>query len=158
VKTKIAAGAEIETLTPQELQTRLDLYIRDWYQEKARGVLTMRFDSTATVAGAALTIPATAQPAIGPKDGFAWTVQSMRVQGLSSGDTLTIFRNSSQVPGNFVGQLTAAAPAVSFGSKGLILHGGEKLVVIGASLMAGGDITVNGEGIEVPDPDLYKLL
>lgn len=159
MKTKMTAGAEIETLTPLEFTGHLDRFTKDWYQEKARGVTTFRFDSAATVTGAgALTVPATANPVIGPKAGFAWAVQSGRVQGLLSGDSLTIFRNSSQVPGNFVGQLTAAAPAVSFGSKGLILRGDEKLVIVGASLMATGDVTVNFEGIEVPDPDLYKLL
>jgi hypothetical protein len=157
--TKIQAGAEIDAVSPQELQTHLDRYIQDWYQEKARGVLTFRIDSTATVTGAgALSVPATAQPPIGPKGGYAWAVQSGRVQGLLSGDSLSLFRNSSQTPGNFVGQLSAAAPAVTFGSKGLILRGEEKLLVVGASLMATGDVTVNFEGVEVPDADLYKLL
>jgi hypothetical protein len=158
-KTKMTAGAEIETLTPPELAGHLDRFTKDWYQEKARGVTTFRFDSTAAVTGAgALTVPATAQPVIGPKAGFAWAVQSGRVQGLLSGDSLNVFRNSSQVPGNFVGQLSAAAPTATFGSKGLILRGEEKLIVVGASLMATGDVTVNFEGIEVPDSDLYKLL
>jgi len=158
-KTKMTAGAEIETLTPPELAGHLDRFTKHWYQEKARGVTTFRFDSTATVTGAgALTVPATAQPLIGPKAGFAWAVQCGRVQGLLSGDSLSIFRNSSSVPGNFVGQFTAGAPVMPFGSKGLILRGDERLIIVGSSLMATGDVTVNFEGIEVPDPDLYKLL
>lgn len=158
MRTEIKAGAFLDAVSPTELATHLDRFTADWYQEKARGITIARFDSFGTVASTAVTIPpvGAAEP-IGPFKGFAWLVQSIRVSGLATGDVISIYRNVAN--GNkFVGTMTFSVPYIGFGSKGLILLGEEKLVFAGASLTASGDITVNGEGIQCPEPDLYKLI
>jgi hypothetical protein len=155
--TKIAPGQVIEAVTEGELVHHLDRYTANWFQEKARGITTFRFDQTGTVAGAAITLPDVGKQQNGPEPGFAWILLAVRAQGLATGDTLNVWRNSA-IPRNFLGIVTAAAPATTFGSKSVILKGDEKLIFTGASLTATGDITVNGEGLECAEPDLYKLV
>lgn len=156
-RTKIAPGQVIETVTPAELVHELDKYTANWFQEKARGVTTFRTVATDTVANNAVTIPGPNEDVIGPNPGFTWIVLALRAFGLATGDTLTVYRNSAN-PQNFLGTVTFANPVIYFGSKSLILKGDEKLILTGSSLTATGDITVNGEGLECAEPDLYKLV
>jgi hypothetical protein len=158
VKQKIVAGGTFDFATPGEVKEHIDQLVVSLKQEEARGIALWRDDRDATVSGGgSVTIPATgALTPIGANPGFAVLVQSARVFGLASGDIIAVYR-SSVVGRNFVGQLTYAAPTTGFGSKGLILKGGENLIFTGASLTAT-DVTVNLEGIEVPETDLYKLV
>jgi len=155
--TKIAPGQVIETLTRPELVHELDRYTANWFQEKARGVTTFRANATDTVSGGAVTLPGPNEDILGPNAGFVWVVQSLRIFGLLSGDSVTVYRNSTG-PQNFIYTLTGANPVVHFGSKSLIVKGDEKLIITGTSLMATGDLTVNTEGLECAEPDLYKLV
>ena len=158
MRTEIKAGAFLDAVSPTELATHLDRFTADWYQEKARGITIARFDAFGAVASTAVTVPpvGAAEP-IGPFKGFAWLVHSIRVAGLATGDTISIYRNVAN-NNKFLGTMNFATPYISYGSKGLILLGEEKLVFTGASLTATGDITVNGEGTQCPEPDLYKLI
>lgn len=157
MKQKIQAGATFDFATPDEVKGHIDQLVANLKQEEARGIALWRDDRDGTVASGAVQIPATgAATPIGANPGFAVLVQSARVFGLATGDVVLAYRNSV-IGRNFVGQLTAAAPTTGFGSKGLILKGGESLIFTGASLMAT-DVTINLEGIEVPETDLYKLV
>ena len=155
-ETRLESGAVLRTLTPDELAGRLDHFTRDWFQEKARGVGTWRDWKTASVASTDVTIPAAGNGALGPKRGFAVAVKELRVRGLATNDTVDVYRNS-QSDYTYLRTVTAATPFTSFGSAGCILRSGEGLVIVGAGLAATGDITVNVEGEEVPDTDVYKL-
>ncbi len=157
-KTVIAPGAVIDTPTAAEMAEHLGKAARQWFAEQARGVTLFRFDHTDTVSGSAITIPAAGEQIEGPRAGFVWVVAAVRAQGLATGDVLNIWRNNAKEPRNFLGTVTAAAPATVFSAKSVILKGGEKLIFTGASLMATGDITVNGEGLEAGEVDLYKIV
>jgi hypothetical protein len=157
-RTIIAPGNVIESLDDADVAGHLDRAVRQIIQEQARGVGTCRFFDSGTVAGAAVQIPAVGRDVFGPRDGFAWLVTVVRAQGLAAGDVLSLWRNSTADPKNFLDQVTAAAPVTKFSGKSLILHGGERLIFTGTGLAAVGDIVVNGEGQEVGEPDLYKLL
>lgn len=153
---KLQAGREVDVLTKEELQAGLTANTASWFQEKARGLSTARFDGTATVAAAAVSIPAPGQAAIGPDVGFCWAVQRVTADGLQANDVLVVYRNSAQ-PINRLGTITATS---SFhpGSKGCILRGDERLIITGATLTATDDITVNGEAIEATESDIYKVV
>ena len=44
------------------------------------------------------------------------------------------------------------------GGEGILLYGGDSIILTGASLTATGQIIVNGEGVEVPALMLWKLV
>jgi hypothetical protein len=157
VKQKIEHGAVFDFATPGEVKTHLDAFTRDFYQEKARGIGPWRFDDEQTVNGSgAVQLPATGEEPLGPNPGFAVLIPAIRGQGMTGSDVIKIYRNQATNKG-FVGQLTADDPVQKFNGPGLLLKGGEYLIFTGASLSAT-VITVNGEGTECPEPDLYKLL
>ena len=159
MKQKIEAGGVFDFTTPGELEEKLNIITRQSDQERARGVQPWRGEGTAAVAADAVTIPAVgSMELIGIDPGWAVFVYSARAQGLGAGDVLKIYRNVGAVDLKFVGQCTAAEPTASFGSKGLLLKGGEQLIFVGASLTATGNISVNAEGIQVPETDLYKMV
>lgn len=159
-KARFEPGAQIETLTPGELGDHLNAFVREWFQEKGRGVGPWRASRTATIAGAALTLPGTqsATEPFGPQRGYAVGVRDLRVVGLSGTDSISVYRNNTAVPGNFIRTLTAGAPYVSIGKGSVTLRDGDTLVVTGTGLAATGDVTLIAEGEEVPSIDVYKLL
>lgn len=155
MRTEMKAGAVLETTTPEEMRHHLERGVADWFQERARGIQAWRFQATDTVAGGMLTLPGTSDEPIGPARGFAVMIFALHVSPLNSADTLTVWRARSD-PGRRLCQLTNAAPD-EFPGKGIVLLGGETLLVTGSGLMSTGDVTVSGEGVIAPEPDLYKL-
>lgn len=155
-KTEMRAGAPIETLNQAELSAVLTQQTTTWFQEQARGFTTARFSGLATVAGGAVQVPPTDDNRFGPDQGFAWAVQRVSASGLSANDILSVYRDTA-TPLNFLGYITATQN-FSPGSKGVILRGGESLVVAGSSLTATGDIVVTGEAVQAAELDIYKLL
>lgn len=153
---KLSAGSEIDVLNKKELGEQLDVYTRNWYQEKARGMTTAGFEGVATIAAGAVTIPGNRDKPIGPHPGFAWALQRACAQGLASTDTIKIYKNAVNDI-RFLGQMTGSAPVYSPGSVGVILRGGDRLIFTGSSLSLTGDVSINGEAVELPELDLYKL-
>lgn len=161
MKTRIAAGEVIETSTPAETKHALTEVVSEWFQEQARGVLPWRYDSAPiTVAGGKVTVPGPADIAAGPNNGFCVLVHMIRVVGLSSGDIISVYRNS--ISGELVDQGAMGATGTLLklpqSGKALFLGSGDKLIFTGSSLTATGDIVITCEGSEVPAPDAYKLL
>jgi hypothetical protein len=155
-KYKLNANSTIDLLTPQEHLDNLDKQTKDWFQEQARGFTIERYEATATVAAAAITLPAAGHSPIGPKTGYAWKVTRISISGLLSGDGVQIYRNSTD-PQNFIDTLSSSRPA-AYPKSGLILRGGETLIATGSSLTATGDLTLTGEVTECSELDLYKIL
>lgn len=156
MKTRLGANVELDVLNQHELRAHLDAQTTSWFQERARGETTERFDATGTVVTGAVTIPAVGdKQKLGPQKGFLWKVERITADGLGSGDVLFVYRNSVQ-PRNKIGYITAAS-SFPIGGKPPILRGDEKLVITGASLTATGDITINGEAAEVAEADFWKL-
>lgn len=156
-KSQLKAHSYIETLNQAELVEALTKQTTTWFQETARGFTTARFSSSATVASNAVMVPSNDDQTFGPDQGYAWAVQRVSAQGLSTNDVLKVWRNDENSPYNFLGYITATSNFAP-GSKGVILRGGEKLIVTGASLGATGDISVNGEAVQASELDIYKLL
>lgn len=157
MKNTIKNNGEIETLTQPELEAALTKTATALVQEQARGFSTVRFASDGTIATGALTVPAPGNPPIGPEQGFAWAVQRVVADNLATADVLKVYRNAVGA-NSFLGVITATNNGLHCGSHGLILRGGEQLLITGASLTATGDIVVTGEAIEVGELDIYKIL
>src|ERR1700684_1061033 len=97
-KSQFRNGAEIETLTSGEMNGLLDNYQRNWFLEMARGLKPMRISPmSGTVANDAIALPATGsgQNAQGPAAGFVWAVRRITVSGLATGDTVQVYRNTT---------------------------------------------------------------
>lgn len=155
--TKLRAGEEIDVLTAPELEKHLDRQTKDWFQEQARGVSTFHIQDSAVVSGAAVTFPPSGSIGYGPDPGFAWAVTRLTVGNLGTNDVIKVFWDTT-APGNFVAQITAAAPALFIGNKNLILRGGKRLVLSGSGLAATGAVFLTGEGMELAETDIFKLL
>ena len=152
-KTRLAAHQEIETLSQAELEHALGKQTTTWFQEQARGYTTARFGNTATVSAGAVQVPAVGSSDVfGPDKGFAWRVGRISADGLSTNDSLKVYRNGT----TYVGSISASSNLSP--GKGLILRGGEFLVITGTALGATGDVTVNGEAVSAAELDLYKIL
>lgn len=153
---KLNANSTVDMLTKDELRRELDTQTRQWYEEAARGLSIARDSSAVTIASTDVTLPATGKT-IGPKPGFAWALQRLAVFGLSTNDTILVYRNSVN-PDNFLFQVTVANPTYHPGSKGVVLRGPDNLIAVGTGLSATGDLTINVEALECADLDLYKLI
>lgn len=155
MKTKLKAGAEIDTLNQAELLDALGQTTTTWFQEEARGFTTARFSNVATVASTNVQVPEANDDVFGPEQGFAWRVSRISVSGLSANDVLSVYREVA-TPMNFLCYLTATAPV--FPGKGIILRSGEKLLIANtAALTATGDIVVTGEAVQCAELDIFKL-
>lgn len=152
-KAQLKAGSHIETLSQAELEAVLGKTTQTWFQEQARGYTTARFGNSGTVATGAVQIPTNdTSDVFGPDKGFAWRVGRISADGLSTNDVLKVYRNGT----TYVGSITATSNLSP--GKGLILRGGEFLVITGTSLTATGDITVNGEAVSAAELDIFKIL
>lgn len=161
MKQRVEAGAVFDFTTPGELEEKLNVVTRQSAQERARGVQPWRGEGSAPVAGTDVTIPAPgSMELISIDPGWAVYVYAARAQGLGTGDVLRIYRSTGGAVTDlkYVGQCTDADPVASFGSKGLLLKGAEQLVFVGTGLAATGDVSVNAEGTQVPETDLYKMV
>jgi hypothetical protein len=159
MQTQLRAGATIDMLTPGEFKKHLGDQIAQTVAEWAIGVKPMRFQATGTVANDLVTIPAAqnGQLKLGPSPGFLWKVERISAYGLASGDVLQVHRTETDGSA-FLGNLTAATGYLHIGGEGMLLYGGESIVLTGASLTATGQIIVNGEGVEVPALMLWKVV
>lgn len=156
-KYTMRAGGEFDTLNAAELDQLLTKTSRTMVQEQARGVSTAPLDGQGTVSAGTVNIPDTGSAnRMGPKAGFAWKIRRINAVGLLSGDSLNVYRDTVS-PHNFLGVLSATN-VLPQPTNSIILRGDQHLVIQGLSLTAVGDIVINGEVTEVPEPDLYKLL
>lgn len=155
---KIQNNADINLLTQEELQETLSSVASDWFQEEARGYSVAPIYTMATVSGGKVVFPnttgGTGGDSIGPDDGFAWRVNRLTLAGLSTGDTVTVYKNTTN---QAVDVITAAKPAI-YPGKGLIMRNGDRLLITGSGLTATGDLILTGEVAEVPALDLFKIL
>jgi hypothetical protein len=169
-KFRFDVGAEADLPTITEQAQLMGLRDKSFWVERARGVKPMRFAGQGTVSSGSVTIPGQSAsttygsnlPQMGPSDGFAWAVQRITCYLITnSSDVLYVYRGSAQTtgsPNNFLGILTQAAPTLHVGGKGLFLLPDEQILVTGSSLTTTGTLTINGEAIEAPAEQVWKIV
>lgn len=154
--TKIG-NTSMDMLNKAELYEQLNKTQEAWFAERARGVKPMNLPVTiATIASGSVTLPPSGPTRLGPKQGFTWIVKRLSVTGLATNDVLNVYVNSATAMG-FVDTITATKPAI-YPEEGLMLEGGEYLIVSGSSLSATGDLAVTGQIVETPTVDVWKVL
>jgi hypothetical protein len=71
-------------------------------------------------------------PPWGPQQGYSWSIRRIACGGLANvngtnPDTIGIYRNTNTAP--LMAQLTANAPSVTFPTLGLVVHGGDNVII-----------------------------
>lgn len=154
MKFKIAAGAEIDLLTKEEMSDAL----RNWSEEFLRGRRYRKVNGTGTVTAAgdvSIGGPDTGSE-MGPDEGMVWSVKRLVISGLADGKHVTLWVNetsaSTLVEPGIIGSTAdpTRTPSLRWGSNQLVLQAGERLLVTGSSLAAGGTVTVTGQALEAP--------
>lgn len=158
MKTSLKAGATVDFLSPDEFKTHLKNGLADAFAEFAVSAKPMRFQASGTVAGGSVTIPGAqnGQLKIGPSAGFFWRVDRVSAYGLASGDVLEVHRVTTDGSA-FLGYIPQTTGYLDV-PQAPILQNGEYLAIIGKSLTATGQLTVNGEAAEVNALMYWKLL
>lgn len=152
----IKAGAQLDVATPSEVKKILHDTLVAATLEYGRGKTFRHFSATATIAGSGVLIGDASTPteALAPEDGFTWSVKRVTVVGLTANDVVGLYRNSvNPLSAIEAGAATAAAPWVffGFGSRQLVLHSDERLIVSNVgNLAATGAVYVAGLAEEVP--------
>lgn len=145
-------------LTQGELHKTLTTWQRDFMEELRRGPQRALLHASGFPSAGTLSIVGGTNPNsnLAPNKGFAWSVRRVTVRGLSTGDSIGIFRGGvlNPISGEFAGSevltLTAADPSDFITKGGLVIFSNEPLSVFGSSLTATGAIEIDGEAAEVP--------
>lgn len=160
MKTNLAVGAPIETLTQSELRTELDTVSQTFLRAYGRGVKYLRFGPIpATIINAAISLDGTSTNGLGPREGFCWSIRRITVWGLATGGTPDIVNLYRNQPGGIpVWQFNGNNFAYSWGKLELLLLGGESLSLVNSgSIAATGQITISGDLLECAAEELSKI-
>ncbi len=143
-KVKLDVGATVDFLNKDELDSSLSenqQRAQAIEQEKLRGVKYIRAPRiqgtvyNGTINGSSTgtgTNTFIGGPPWGPQQGYAWSVRRVCVGGLANAgtgicDIVGIYRNNVNSPP--VAQVTANTPAVFFPTLGVVLFGGDQLIL-----------------------------
>lgn len=163
MKAKIEAGGTLELLTQGELRDELARAMEGWRAELGRGVKFRKFSAQATVSGGVWSVGGGAAAAqkqtLGPAPGFMWSVTRIAVSGggyNNGADDWDLFSDAAQ-PSNLIllnfGVGDQWEPGV------IVLTGPEELVFVGRGTgIAGTDIHISGQAIEVPVQQGWRLI
>jgi len=185
-KVKLDVGATVDFLNKDELDDALTEYQKKAQAveyEKLRGVKYIRapriqgtvYNGTignagGTMFGAGTLYATLGGPPWGPLQGYSWSVRRIAVGGLcnansgTTADVVGIYRNTNTSP--LMAQLTANTPVVTFPTLGLVVHGGDSLLLGHVGSLAGANgygtlvstyIAADFDVIEVPTEMLGKL-
>jgi len=145
-KVKLDIGATVDFLNKDELADALSEYRAEAEareHERLRGVKYMRAPRiqgtvyNGTINGSSTAVAGTLYatlggPPWGPLQGYSWSVRRIAVGGLANVNTTTpdvvgIYRNTNTSPP--MAMVTANAMSVTFPTLGLVVHGGDSLVL-----------------------------
>ena len=162
--TLLRGGIEIEI--PNRAENRQDIaeVMQRAERERARGTKWMRLPETLSGVpkSSAITLGVnTGQPALGPDQGYAWSLRRLVVSGLtasaSTPDIVNLYR-SDRFTGPPLWQFNGNNFGYTFGRLELVLMPGDSLSLQNVGTIAAtGTITLSGELVEVPAEMLYKL-
>lgn len=159
MKFKINAGAEIDVLNKEELQETLG----SWFTEISRGVRFRQISAQGTVSGGVWTIggnaPDNHKDPLGPSNGFLWAVTRLALAGggvVLGTDLWNVYVNEIAPSKLVQSGLTRFA---MYDVPVLILQGGDRLAAAGAGTgVAGTDVTISGQVVEIPVQLAWQLL
>ena len=157
-KNVFQVGATWETLDKDDVMQVMQKHADVLLLREAQGVKYLRFGPVqGSVSGSAVTIGNGSNP-IGPRSGYIWSIRRLSVSGLTSGgtpDTIQLYRDNPG--GQALWSLDGNNFFAKFGRLELALFGGEQLYAVGTSLQASGPVALDGDVLEVPAVQIYKL-
>lgn len=162
MKVRLTAGAELDLLNRHELQAELAKFRQEWRDEAHIGpkIVLWYGAGVITAAGTLVIGGASVDPSAGgrygPDPGMVWEVHRSNVRGLTGNDGLSLFINDPSYVRSVRDNMAGYS---SFGSKELIVNGGDRLMFSGTGLTtpAGTTVTVSGSAWELPRTQLYRL-
>jgi hypothetical protein len=145
-KFRIAANAEVDMLTKEELSDALAAQARAPYQAVSFFRLPV---ITGTASGGVLSMGGDVNPEHTPTSGYTWVLRHLVIQGLTRGatpDAVQIFREQL-----VIWELNGNQYAQTFGRGEIVIRQGETLAYknIGA-FAATGQIIIHGTAWQVP--------
>lgn len=160
MRTQMQIGAELDMVSPTELDSSLARVVQEDQRQRARSVKYLRFGPyVKPIVNSAFTLDGSTL-GIGPREGFAWAIRRITVTGLATGaspDIANLFRN--QAGGIPIWQFNGNNFAYTFSNAQLILLGGETLTLANVGAMtATGMATLSGDLVEVAAEELYKVI
>lgn len=150
MKFKLQAGAELDLLTRDEMRAELQA----WLDEIKRGVRFVQRTYKGTVNAGAVLID---DPDAGPAGSFCWAVTRVSVAGLTMAETVNVYLNDV-APSNFVCSIGATPGRELFGSTGLLLNPLNRVIFAQASGLAGTEILVGVQSVELPVQLAWQLI
>lgn len=160
VKVKINAGAEIDTLTREELRQELRLMTSDWMAEVTRGFKFRRFLALGPITAGAVSIVDGVDNTLGPGAGMVWSVTSISVAGLALNDSVDCLVNDKDPIGSIARVAgTGQYPTIRFNSPDIVLQENDTLSFTASGLVStASQLQVFGRCIEIPRVLSYKLV
>jgi hypothetical protein len=160
MKVKIQAGAELETVTPDELDSKLR-QLQSWLVEIRRGPTIRNVTGYAAKAGGQFTI-ASGKPTddrLGPRGGYVWSITRLYVAGngyTTGTDQFSIYRTTASA-GKIVAGPFVNGKEWDIGV--LLLPHPDELVVAGAATnAAGNDVYLSIGAVELPVESAWQFL
>ena len=154
---KIQAGATFESISKKEMTDLMTTWASSWVAENARGDHFRRFTGKGTIAAAAVEIGGdVGEPGqrFGPEQGFVWSVMRLAITNFGLDDVYTLHLNSND-QSNII--RPALTPYNAFAAGELVLYPGDKLVIVGSSLVAVGDVWITGGAREYPAQQGWRI-
>lgn len=154
MKVKFNAGAELDMLTQEELQSSLKTLSANWWAEVGRGdryqrlllQATVKADTTVSFGGANV-------PEAGPPPGFVWSVRRLCHSAVDK--TLDLFINDP-APGSLVGRFPVLR-YWGFNDAELVLYPGDTILATGTGWTATNIETLTGQVRALPLPLAWRL-
>lgn len=157
MKARLDFGAELDLASGAELRELGDRFEALW-RDYASGLKHIRLpvmrgtvDANGNLNVGMTEVPD--QPYCGPQQGFVWRVLRVSVYGLTVGQDVELYFGDPG-PTRFVDSFATSWTS----NRGLLLKPGDYLSISGAGLTVGADVAVNGEAIEAPAEQIFKLI
>ena len=158
-KSTMSAGREFETLNKAEL----DASLKEWMVDVVKGIrpIALSTQGTADSTGAITLGGATTVTggAVGPREGYWWSVCRLAVRVDGSPASYSLYRNAPNVD-SLVRDIPAGNNGyVAFSTYELMLGGGDSLVFQASGVTPNTSLmTVSGQAVEIPNQLLWKWM
>lgn len=159
-KQKITANGELDILTMGEVRSLM----REWKVDVAKGLRPISFSATGVVRGdGTWSLGGAVQllgGQLGPLAAFWWAVDrvQIRVNGTPLATAFSVYQGSESSLTVVRDVQASAAGYTAFTNRGLMLSGGDTMVLAGTGAAPAGQLTVSGAAIEIPQALLWRWL
>lgn len=159
-KQKITANGDLDILTLAEVKSLL----REWQVDVAKGLRPITFSATGTTDATGRFFLGGERRLdggqLGPAPSIWWAVDriAVRVAGVPLATAFSVYHGQESAFTVVRDVPATSGGFVSFNNRGLLLPGGDSMVIVGNGAAATAQVTVSGAAIEVPQALLWRWL